>query len=48
MRLFVIGHFSKGKTSVIGALRKTKQLRTFDERADRHLGPDFHLTEDGV
>jgi Leucine-rich repeat (LRR) protein len=46
MRLFVIGHFSKGKTSVIGALRKTKQLRTFDERAGRHLDPDYHLTED--
>ena len=48
MRLFVIGHFSKGKSTVLAALRKMKQIRTFDERANRYLDPDSHLTEDGT
>ena len=47
MRLFVIGHFSKGKSTLIAALRKTRQTSIFDERSRRLLDPDYHLTEDG-
>ena len=48
MRLFVIGHFSKGKSTVVAALRKMRQSSTFDERAKRFVDPDYHLTEDGA
>ena len=48
MRLFVIGHFSKGKSTVIAALRRKRQSRTFDERTRRTLDPNCHLTEDGT
>ena len=47
MRLFVIGHFSKGKSTLIAALRKTRQTSIFDERSRRFLDSDYHLTEDG-
>lgn len=47
MRLFVIGHYSKGKSTVVAALRREKQSSTFDERTKRFVDPDYHLTEDG-
>ena len=48
MRLFVIGHFSKGKSTVVAALRKMRQSSTFDDRAKRLVDPDYQLTEDGI
>ena len=48
MRLFVIGHFSKGKSSVVAALRKEKPSSTFDERTKRYVDPNYQLTEQGT
>lgn len=48
MRLFVIGHFQKGKSTLIAALRRRQQSSSFDERTKRSLDPDYHLTEDGM
>lgn len=37
LRLFVIGHYHKGKTTLLASLRGKKQSTTFDERAKRPM-----------
>lgn len=37
LRLFIIGHYHKGKTTLLAGLRGKKQSSTFDERAKRPL-----------
>lgn len=48
MRLFMIGHFQKGKSTLIAALRRRQQSSCFDERTKRLLDPEDQLTEDGM
>ena len=48
MRLFVIGHYRKGKSTVMAALRGTKESSHFDDRAKRLLDPSDHLTPEGT
>ena len=48
MRLFVIGHYYKGKSTLIAALRRSKQSSFFDNRVKRLQEPDFQLTDEGM